>query len=159
MNEESMHRIIRLKRYEQPPEGYCENFLKEFHQRQRAELLKPSLTTLLRERFESLISEFRVPAFAYAGATAVAILASVAILKVNPSASSTPAAFAVSYSGSSQDPSLAQNPYSQTPITIDKMQPVSLRMNAPAAENSSRLFPTSYSLQASPASHESPLSF
>ena len=45
-----MHKVIKLKRYEQPPEGYYEDFLREFHRRQRAELLNPSLSTLLLER-------------------------------------------------------------------------------------------------------------
>jgi hypothetical protein len=156
--DQAMHRIIRLKRYEQPPEGYCENFLREFHQRQRAELLKPSLRTLIMERLTSVMSEFRVPAFAYAGATAVAVFASLAILRVNPATSSSPAAYAASYSQNAQTPYGNPSRY-QTPITIDGMQPVSLRLDTSAMDNPSRLFPTSYSLQARPASHESPLSF
>ena len=154
MSNESLHHIIRLKRYEQPPEGYYKDFLREFQHRQRAELLKPSLSTLLLERLSALMSEFRVPTVAYAGATAVAVIASVAILKVTPAASSSgPAAsYAVSY---------AQSPYSQTPVTIQKMQPVSLRVDPSSASAgaSSQIFPPSYLLQARPASHESPLSF
>jgi hypothetical protein len=156
--DEAMHRIIRLKRYEQPPEGYCENFLREFHQRQRAELLKPSLRTLIMERISSLMSEFRVPAFAYAGATAIAVVASLAILRVNPAMSTSRAAFVASYSRNVQTPYGTPSRY-QTPITIDGMQPVSLHLDTSALDNPSRLFPTSYSLQAHPASHESPLSF
>ena len=143
MSDKSTHSIIRLKRYENPPEGYYEEFLREFHYRQRAELLKPSLRTLLLERFSLLTLEFRVPVSAYAGATVLAVLASVAIWHANPSA---PA------------PSYAPS-YSQTPVTIQKMQPVSLRVDSPAVADTSRLFPTSYLLQARPASHESPLSF
>ena len=146
MSEESIQRIIRLKRYENPPEGYYEDFLQEFHYRQRAELLKPSLRTLLTERLTSMILEFRVPVSAYAGATALAVLASVAIWHANPPISSpAPASYAVSYS--------------QTPVTIQKIQPVSLRIDSPTVADQSRLFPTSYLLQARPASHESPLSF
>jgi hypothetical protein len=146
----SMQKLLRLRRYEQPPAGYYDEFLREFHHRQRAELLKPSLTTLLLERFSSWASEFRVPAFAYAGATAVAVIASVSIWNTSSPTPSQPS-YAVSYSQSS--------PFSQTPVTIQKMQPVSLRVNTSAAEDSSQVFPTSYLLQARPASHESPLSF
>lgn len=143
MNDESMHHIIRLKRYEQPPEGYYENFLREFHHRQRAEFLKPPLTTMLMERISSFLSEFRVPAFAYAGATAIAVLAGVAILKQAPQSTPT-----ISYTAS----------YSQPPVTIDKLQPVSLRIGTPD-QPQPPLFPPSFLLQARPASHESPLSF
>jgi hypothetical protein len=149
--EETLQSLLRLKRYEQPPEGYYEDFLREFHHRQRAELLRPSLTTLLLERFAAWAAEFRVPAIAYAGATAVAIVASVAILQVNPAApAGSPASYAVSYS---------QTPFSQTPVTIQKMQPVSLRVNTQSEGDSTRLLPTAYLLQSRSANHESPLSF
>jgi hypothetical protein len=155
---ESMHRLIRLKRHEQPPEGYYANFLREFHRRQRAELLKPSLTTLLFERISSVIAEFHVPASAYAAVAGLAMVASVGIVKMTPSPAAirTPAAYAVSYPASSYS---SRSPYSQTPVTIEKMQPVSLRVDSPSAQNYSQFFPTTSSLQALPASHESPLSF
>jgi hypothetical protein len=140
---EPMHRIIRLKRYEQPPEGYFEDFLREFQHRQRAELLKPSLFTLIWERLLSMIPEVRVPALAYAGATAVAVIAGAAIL-THTSPSHASGAYA-SYDG--------------YPVTIQKMQPVSLRVDPSSAPNPATGFPPSFLLQARPASHESPLSF
>ena len=140
-----MHRVIRLKRYEQPPQAYHEDFLREFQNRQRAELLRPSLSALLMERLTSLMSDFRVPAMAYAGAAAVAVVAGVVILRQAPP-TETPRAYSVSYS--------------QTPVTIQKMQPVSLRGDASAATMTPAVaFPPTYLLQARPASHESPLSF
>jgi hypothetical protein len=146
MSHEPMHRVIRLKRYEQPPEGYFNDFLREFHIRQRAELLRPSLTALFLERFQGILGEIRVPAMAYAGATALAVVASIAILGL-PRHSETPRAFAASY------PS-----FQQAPVTIPKMQPVSLRVDT-ASDPSASAFPPSYILNARPANHESPLSF
>ncbi len=149
MSYEPMHHVIKLKRYEQPPKGYYENFLREFHYRQRAELLHPSLMMLLRERLSSWMSEFRVPAVAYAGVTAIALLVGLAIIKGTPSSTSgdTPSSYASSYST-----------YSQTPVTIQKMQPVSLRLDNSSMDTGASL-PTSYLLQTHPASHELPLSF
>ena len=145
MSHEPMHRVIRLKRYEHPPQGYHEDFLKEFHHRQRAELLRPSLSKLLMERLSSLMSDFRVPVMAYAGAAAVAVVAGVIILRQAP-LPETPRAYSVSYS--------------QEPLTIQKMQPLSLRGDASAAtKTSAAISPLSYLLKARPVSHESPLSF
>jgi hypothetical protein len=97
MSEEPMHRIIKLKRYEKPPEGYFDDFLKEFHKRQRMELLKPSLFTLFKERLTFLLEEMRVPALGYAGAAAVATIACFAIVRLTP-APSGPTMRQVSYS-------------------------------------------------------------
>jgi hypothetical protein len=143
MSHEPMHRVIRLKRYERPPEGYFDDFVRDFHRRQRAELLKPSLRTILLDRLSSMLSELHVPTMAFAGAAAVAVIASIAIIS-HPAQSPAPRAFAASYQ--------------QTPVTIPKMQPVSLRVDT-QSQRSASLFPPAYMLNARPANHESPLSF
>lgn len=97
MSHEPMHKIIRLKRYEQPPEGYFDGFLREFHRRQRAELLRPSLYGLFKERFVLFLEELRVPAMGFAGAAAVATIACAVIVRLTP-ASSGPTIQQVSYS-------------------------------------------------------------
>lgn len=48
--EEQIQKIIRLKKYEKPREGYFEDFLVEFQRRQRSELLKCSSRSLFVER-------------------------------------------------------------------------------------------------------------
>lgn len=45
-----IERLLRLKRYEQPPEGYYETFLESFKERQRSEMLRQSARGLLVER-------------------------------------------------------------------------------------------------------------
>ncbi len=47
---EDVQRLIRLKRYETPGEAYFEGFLKDFKERQRAEMLRGSARSLLLER-------------------------------------------------------------------------------------------------------------
>ncbi|MFV1995674.1 MAG: hypothetical protein ACC661_09575, partial [Verrucomicrobiales bacterium] len=47
---DEVHKLIRLKRYEKPHDGYFEQFLTEFHGRQRSELLKRSAHGIFCER-------------------------------------------------------------------------------------------------------------
>lgn len=51
LSEADIERLLRLKGEEQPPEGYVERFLVEFHVRQRSELLRGSARSLVWERF------------------------------------------------------------------------------------------------------------
>jgi hypothetical protein len=147
MSHEPMHKLIRLKRYEKPPEDYFENFLREFHLRQRTEMLRPSLRNILLERVAGFLAEVRVPAMAYAGATVLAIVAGAAILHQAPS------------SAAPRSVTASLDSYRQAPVTIERIQPVSLRFDASAPVSAPLAFPPAYQLQARPASHESPLSF
>ena len=55
-NDNEIARLLRLKRYEQPPPGYFENFLHEFHRRQRDELLRQPLWRICLERAQDFMS-------------------------------------------------------------------------------------------------------
>ncbi len=66
--------LLRLKKYEQPPQGfeiYSERFLKEFHRRQRWEESKVTGVAALWERVNEWIESVTVPRYAYATALAV----------------------------------------------------------------------------------------
>ncbi|HEY1053100.1 MAG TPA: hypothetical protein VGE39_25190 [Prosthecobacter sp.] len=67
---ENIQKLIRLKRFETPGEGFTEEFLKEFHQRQRAEMLKQSSIDLLRERVQTWWTHLTVPKWSLATAMA-----------------------------------------------------------------------------------------
>ena len=49
--------MIRLKRYEHPPQDYHDNFLDEFRERQRSEILRRSSMRLFLERLATFVSE------------------------------------------------------------------------------------------------------
>jgi hypothetical protein len=84
MNEfEDIQRLIRLKRFEQPEEGFTENFLQQFHQRQRAELLKKSSVELLVERITTWWEHLLVPKWSLATA-ALAVCALSAWMLTRP---------------------------------------------------------------------------
>ena len=73
-------RLLRLKRYEQPPPGYFENFLHEFRRRQRDELLRQPSWRIWFERAQEFAFRHNVrllvayPAGIAAAAVCVAII-------------------------------------------------------------------------------------
>ncbi|MEA3188478.1 MAG: hypothetical protein QOD99_2308 [Chthoniobacter sp.] len=73
-DESDLQKLLRLKRYEQPPPKYFENFLHDFHRRQRAELLREPLWKIARDRFVAFFSERVTSGFGYAMASAMVLL-------------------------------------------------------------------------------------
>ena len=76
--------LLRLKRYEQPPPEYFENFLHEFHRRQRDELLRKPLWRICLERAHDFMLRLNVPALGSypAAVTAALVCAAIISLKV-----------------------------------------------------------------------------
>ena len=72
---QDLQRLLRLKRHEAPPPAYFEDFMVEFHRRQREELLRRPLWRLALDRFEAAMPTFSPVRYAYAGATAMAVVA------------------------------------------------------------------------------------
>lgn len=80
-DELDLQKLLRLKRYEQPPPGYVDDFLREFHHRQRAALLREPLWRIGFERMAALFSMHSAGRYAYGAATALVLaLATVASL-------------------------------------------------------------------------------
>jgi hypothetical protein len=77
-------RLLRLKKYEQPPPGYFENFLHEFHRRQRDELLRQPLWKIALGRAQDFMMSLNVARIASypVAVTAVLLCAAVISLKV-----------------------------------------------------------------------------
>ena len=104
-NDSEIARLLRLKRYEQPPPAYFENFLHEFHRRQRDELLRQPLWRICLERAHTFMLGLDARSLTSypAAVTAVLLCAAVISLKIyqqpetarvalqNPSAISIPA--------------------------------------------------------------------
>jgi hypothetical protein len=75
-------RLLRLKRYEQPPPGYFENFLHEFHRRERDEMLRQPLWRICLERAHGFMLRMDVRSLASYPAAVAAVLACAAVISL-----------------------------------------------------------------------------
>jgi hypothetical protein len=81
-NDIEISKLLRLKRYEQPPPGYFDNFLHEFHRRQRDELLREPIWRICLQRAQDLMFRLNVPALTSYPVAAAALFVCAAIISV-----------------------------------------------------------------------------
>src|SRR6201982_2786618 len=81
-NDSEIARLLRLNRYKQPPPGYFESFLHEFHRRQRDELLRQPLWRICLERAHSFMLQLDVRTLASYPAAFPAVLVCAAIISL-----------------------------------------------------------------------------
>jgi hypothetical protein len=74
-------RLLRLKRYEQPPPAFFENFLHEFRRRQRDELLRQSPWRICFERAQGFAVQYLRSLASYAVGIA-AVVACAAVISI-----------------------------------------------------------------------------
>src|ERR1043166_10036809 len=84
-NEIDIGKLLRVKRYEQPPPGYFDNVLHEFHRRQRDELLREPLWRICLQRIQDFMFRLNVPGLTSypAAITAVLLCAAIISLKIH----------------------------------------------------------------------------
>jgi hypothetical protein len=134
----NLSKLLRLKRYEQPPPRYFDDFLREFQRRQRAEMLRRPAWAVLWDRIASIAPTFRVPQFAYAAILILAAGASTLIVTQQPA-------------GKADAP--------RTSLSLTASKPVTITDTLPVAARTGGSLPSHYVLQSRPVSNEQPLSF
>jgi hypothetical protein len=80
MDNNDISKLLRLKRYEQPPPEYFENFLAEFQLRQRAEVIHRPFFQIAWDRLCRFLTPPSMPRLAMAGSFAVAVIAAGSVL-------------------------------------------------------------------------------
>jgi len=136
-----VHKLLRLKRYEHPTPDYFERFIDEFHERQRAELLRQPTWALLWERAVNAFPDFHVPRLAYASVAVAAVVFSTFILVTQQDEAASGPSFALN------DPR----------PTVNVLPAGHGDVRLPSSSRSE--FPPHYVLEARPVSYESPYSF
>src|SRR5437763_8889230 len=94
-NDNEISKLLRLKKYEQPPTGYFENFLHEFHRRQRDELLRQPLWRICVDRARDFVVSFNLSTLTSYPAAVTAVLVCAAIISLRIYQTPQPSAVAV----------------------------------------------------------------
>lgn len=118
--EEKLQGLLRLKQHEKPPADYFENFLEEFHQRQRQSLMQQGALSLFWERFTTWADGLRRPVVIWSAAGAYAAIMLLVCLWPKPGASPTSATVLIT-----QPPALPVAPAQPAPPMPRNAIPVS----------------------------------
>jgi len=129
LNESDIQKLLRLKRYEQPAPEYFDTFLRDFHRRQRSELLRQPAWKIVLERVETFFSEHSMGRYAYATATAAVLffagITSMGILNSGSPAPSLAVNTPVRHVDQQQQPLVASAATEQHPRYVIDTRPAS----------------------------------
>ncbi len=157
--EEDIATLLRLKRHEQPPPGYFDNFLHEFHRRQRAELLRQPLWKIALQRAQDFMFQLNVGSMP-AAATALLILAAVVSLKVSQTPNAATVAVVTPVTSTVKNVSSPEPAWSlSTPVATRDLGATPFRRATGRPQLHGRATTPRYVLDATPVSYEVSLKF
>jgi hypothetical protein len=164
-NDNEIARLLRLKRYEQPSPDYFENFLHEFHRRQRDELLRQPLWRICVDRARDFVFGLNLSTLTSYPAAVTAVMVCAAVISFKIYQTPQPTSFAV------QDRQLQQRqvfvpPPSPdggwtlaSPVTTRFFTAQSLRNPTESAQTHRAATPPRYVLDSVPVSYETTFKF
>jgi len=161
LNEEQIGKLLRLKKFEQPPPGYFDNFLHEFHRRQRDELLREPVWRIALQRAQDFMFRLNIPGLASypAMATALVVCAAVISLKVYQ----TPETVNVAAQNRAPVVATTTLPDSQwslsKPVTTRDLGPSLVRTVKDSSKTHRVAAPPRYVLDSTPVSYEAAFRF
>jgi len=81
LDETQLQALLRLKRYEQPPQNYFDDLLTQVHRRQREELLRRPAWRIATDRVRAFFAPMRVD-WAHAASMASLLVIGIAVIRV-----------------------------------------------------------------------------
>jgi hypothetical protein len=159
-NENDIGKLLRLKRYEQPPPGYFDNFLHEFHRRQRAELLREPLWRICLQRAQDFMFRLNVPGLTSYPATITAVLVCAAVISLKVYQGPGRQNVAVQNQTPVVATALPDTAWSlSAPVTTRDLGPRALRNVNYSSHTHRAATPPRYVLDSTPVSYEAALRF
>lgn len=160
-NENDLGSLLRLKRHEQPPPEYFDNFLQEFHRRQRAELLRQPLWRVWMQRAHDFMFELNVPALTSSRAAVAAVVVCAAVLSLK--VSQTPESNSGAIAAAPEQGAVAATGDSawslSTPVAARELSLPTFRSVSDGAQNRRTAAPPRYVLDSTPVSYEASFRF
>jgi hypothetical protein len=160
LDENDIGTLLRLKRHEQPPPGYFDEFLHEFHRRQRAELLRQPLWRLALQRAQDYMFQLNVPTLSSYPAMAAAVVVCAAVLSLKVAQTpdgGTGATFANQTSAMQQTGDSAWS--LSTPVSGRDLDLPTFRTPSQTAQTHGSTATPRYVLDSTPVSYEASLRF
>ena len=160
LDENDIGKLLRLKRYEQPPPGYFDNFLHEFHRRQRDELLKEPLWRICLQRAQDFMFRLNVPGLTSYPAAITAVLVCAAVISLRVYQGPGKASVAVQSQTPVVATALPDTAWSlSAPVATRDLGPKPLRTVNHSSQTHRAATPPRYVLDSTPVSYEAAFRF
>ncbi len=155
-------KLLRLKKYEQPPPGYFEDFLHEFHRRQRDELLREPLWSVAWHRLSDSFFRLNIPSLTSYPAAVAAVLVCAAVVSLKIYQAPAPDTFAVNTEAVMPVPTVPADDFTlNSPVTLAtrSLGPDLSRQIDESASTHRAQTPPRYVLDRLPVSYEPSFNF
>ncbi|MFZ1221335.1 MAG: hypothetical protein WAO00_18740 [Chthoniobacterales bacterium] len=160
INEDEIGKLLRLKKYEQPPAGYFDNFLHEFHRRQRDELLREPLWRICLQRAQDFLFRLNVPGLTSYPAAVTAILVCAAVISLKLSQAPETVNVAAQNRAPALATTLQDSAWSlSNPVTTRDLGPSLVRTVKDSSKTHRVAAPPRYVLDSTPVSYEAAFRF